>query len=63
MTQNLSSDQEKELQEILSVAKEAEDKLKQMSNLAITIVEKHEWWYKTQLDKNLTRPSNSDQTI
>jgi hypothetical protein len=42
MAQQLSPDQEKELQEILKLAKVAEDKLQEMSNFATKIVEKHE---------------------
>jgi hypothetical protein len=63
MTHSLSSDQEIELQEILSLAKVAEDKLKQMSDRATTIVEKHEGWYKAQLNKNLSQASNSEPNI
>jgi hypothetical protein len=63
MTQNLNSDREQELQEILLLAKVAEDKLKQMSNFATTIVEKHEGWYKARLGKNFSQTTNSEPNI
>lgn len=45
MTQKLTIEQEKELQEILQLSKIAEDKLQKMSDFATKIVDKHEKWY------------------
>jgi hypothetical protein len=41
MNKSLTPEQEKELQEILNLAKIAEDKLKQASDFATKMVEKH----------------------
>lgn len=60
MTSEVTNEKEKELLEILELAKIAEQKAKEMSEFATAMVEKHEAWYKAGLAKKQKQVQRTD---
>lgn len=53
MTKQKTSEQEKELLEILELAKEGEQKLQEISNLATKLAQKCQSWYEQRIPRKL----------
>lgn len=55
MTKQKTSEQEKELLEILELAKEGEQKLQEISEIATKLAQKCQYWYEERIPRKLQK--------